>query len=72
MLRLEELFQDLRLLPGDAAIEFNDTQKINYLLGAEDQLSVGCLAAREGVGWGQFIHYVSSDPGRLHLFVGMQ
>jgi hypothetical protein len=34
VLRLEELFQDLRLLPGDAAIEFNDTQKINYLLGA--------------------------------------
>ena len=31
---MEELFQDLRLLPGDAAIEFNDTQKINYMLGA--------------------------------------
>ncbi len=33
-LRLEELFQDLRMLPGEAAIEFNDTQMINYLLSA--------------------------------------
>ena len=34
ILRLEELFQDLQMLPGDAAMTFNDTQCINYLLGA--------------------------------------
>jgi hypothetical protein len=34
VLRLEELFQDLRLLPGDASMVFNDTQCIGYLLGA--------------------------------------
>ena len=33
-LRLEEIFQDLKLLPGDAAMVFNDTQCIGYLLGA--------------------------------------
>ena len=33
-LRLQELFQDLQLLPGDAAMVFNDTQRIGYLLGA--------------------------------------
>jgi hypothetical protein len=33
-LRLEELFQDLKSLPGDAAMVFNDTQCIGYLLGA--------------------------------------
>ena len=34
VLRLKELFQDLKLLPGDAAMVFNDTQCIGYLLGA--------------------------------------
>ncbi len=34
VLRLQELFQDLWMLPGEAAITFNDTQMINYLLGA--------------------------------------
>jgi hypothetical protein len=34
ILRLEELFQDLQMIPGDAAMTFNDTQCINYLLGA--------------------------------------
>jgi hypothetical protein len=33
VLRLEELFQDLKLLPGDSAMVFNDTQCIGYLLG---------------------------------------
>ncbi len=33
-LRLQELFQDLQLLPGDTAMVFNDTQRIGYLLGA--------------------------------------
>jgi hypothetical protein len=33
-LRLEEIFQDLKLLPGEAAMVFNDTQCIGYLLGA--------------------------------------
>ncbi len=33
-LRLEELFQDLKSLPGEAAMVFNDTQCIGYLLGA--------------------------------------
>jgi hypothetical protein len=34
ILRLEELFQDLEMLPNEAALTFNDTQKIGYLLGA--------------------------------------
>jgi hypothetical protein len=34
IMRLEELFQDLEMLPKDAALTFNDTQKIGYLLGA--------------------------------------
>jgi hypothetical protein len=34
VLRLKELFQDLKLLPGDAAMVFNDTQFIGYLLSA--------------------------------------
>ena len=34
VLRLEELFQDLKSLPGEAAMVFNDTQCIGYLLGA--------------------------------------
>jgi hypothetical protein len=33
-LRLEELFQELKLLPGDAAVTFNDTQQIGYLVNA--------------------------------------
>jgi hypothetical protein len=33
-LRLDELFQELRDLPGDAAMTFNDTQQIGYLLNA--------------------------------------
>jgi hypothetical protein len=33
-LRLEELFQELKLLPGDAAVTFIDTQQIGYLLNA--------------------------------------
>ncbi len=32
VLRLEELLQDLETLPGEAAMTFNDTQKIGYLL----------------------------------------
>jgi hypothetical protein len=34
ILRLEELFQDLEILPDDATMRFNDTQSIGYLLGA--------------------------------------
>ncbi len=34
ILRLEELFQDLEMLPDNSAMTFNDTQRINYLLGA--------------------------------------
>jgi len=33
-LRLEELFQELKLIPGDAAVVFNDTQQIGYLINA--------------------------------------
>ena len=33
-LRLDELFQELKDLPGDAAMTFNDTQQIGYLLNA--------------------------------------
>ena len=33
-LRLEELFQELELLPSEAAVTFVDTQKIGYLLNA--------------------------------------
>jgi hypothetical protein len=33
-MRLEELLQDLEMLPEGAAISFNDTQRIGYLLGA--------------------------------------
>jgi hypothetical protein len=33
-LRLQELFQELEILPGDSAVTFNDTQKIGYLLNA--------------------------------------
>ncbi len=31
-LRLRELFEDLEMVPGSAAIQMNDTQKIGYLL----------------------------------------
>jgi hypothetical protein len=31
---LEELFQELKMLPGDAAVTFIDTQQIGYLLNA--------------------------------------
>ncbi len=34
VLRLQELFDDLESLPGTAALQLNDTQKINYLLSA--------------------------------------
>jgi hypothetical protein len=34
IMRLEEVFQDLEMLPNEAALAFNDTQKIGYLLGA--------------------------------------
>ena len=34
VLRLEELFQELELLPVNAAVSFIDTQKIGYLLNA--------------------------------------
>jgi hypothetical protein len=34
ILRLEEIFQDLEMLPNNAAMTFNDTQCIGYLLGA--------------------------------------
>jgi hypothetical protein len=43
VLRLEELFQELELLPSDAAVTFIDTQKIGYLLNAlrhEEQWNV--------------------------------
>ena len=33
-MRLEELFQELEMLPNGAALIFNDTQRIGYLLGA--------------------------------------
>jgi hypothetical protein len=34
IMRLEELLQDLEMLPGGASMTFNDTQAIGYLLGA--------------------------------------
>ncbi len=34
VLRLQELFEDLEAVPGNAALVLNDTQKINYLLSA--------------------------------------
>jgi hypothetical protein len=34
IMRLEEIFQDLEMLPDGAAVKFNDTQRIGYLLGA--------------------------------------
>jgi hypothetical protein len=34
IMRLEELLQDLEMLPDGAAVSFNDTQRIGYLLGA--------------------------------------
>jgi hypothetical protein len=34
IMRLEELLQDLEMLPDGAAVQFNDTQRIGYLLGA--------------------------------------
>jgi hypothetical protein len=34
IMRLEELLQDLEMLPGGASISFNDTQRTGYLLGA--------------------------------------
>ena len=34
IMRLEEILQDLEMLPDDAALRFNDTQRIGYLLGA--------------------------------------
>jgi hypothetical protein len=34
IMRLEELFQDLEMLPDNSAMVFNDTQRIGYLLGA--------------------------------------
>jgi hypothetical protein len=33
-LRLEELFEELELLPGNAAVSFVDTQRIGYLINA--------------------------------------
>jgi hypothetical protein len=33
-LRLEELFEELELLPGNAAVTFADTQRIGYLINA--------------------------------------
>jgi hypothetical protein len=33
-LRLQELFEDLEAVPGDSAMSFGNTQKINYLLSA--------------------------------------
>jgi hypothetical protein len=34
IMRLEELLQDLEMLPDGAAVSFNDTQRIGYLVGA--------------------------------------
>jgi hypothetical protein len=34
VLRLQELFEDLEAVPGNAALVLHDTQKINYLLSA--------------------------------------
>jgi hypothetical protein len=45
VLRLEELFQELELLPSEAAVTFIDTQKIGYLLNAlrhEEEWNVVC------------------------------
>ena len=33
-LRLDELFQELKDLPADASVSFNDTQKVGYLVNA--------------------------------------
>jgi hypothetical protein len=46
-IRLEELFQELRLLPGDAAVTFIDTQQIGYLVNAlrhEKEWDTACSA----------------------------
>jgi hypothetical protein len=46
-LRLAELFEELELLPGYAAVTFIDTQKIGYLLNDlrhEDEWKVVCLS----------------------------
>ena len=46
-LRLEELFQELELLPGNAAVTFVDTQRIGYLVNAlrhEKEWDVVCSA----------------------------
>jgi hypothetical protein len=46
-LRLEELFQELELLPGNAAVTFVDTQRIGYLINAlrhEKEWDVVCSA----------------------------
>lgn len=46
-LRLAELFEELELLPGNAAITFIDTQRIGYLLNAlrhESEWDVVCSA----------------------------
>jgi hypothetical protein len=59
-LRLEELFQELRLIPGDAAVVFNDTQQIGYLINAlrhEKEWEFVCSS----------IAYVSSDKRRDDL-----
>jgi hypothetical protein len=34
VLRLQEMFEDLESVPGQSAIVFSDTQKVNYLLSA--------------------------------------
>ena len=46
-LRLEELFEELELLPGNAAVTFVDTQRIGYLVNAlrhEKEWDVVCSA----------------------------
>jgi hypothetical protein len=48
-LRLEELFEELELLPGNAAVTFVDTQRIGYLLNAlrhESEWDNVCSAIR--------------------------
>ncbi len=34
VLRLQEMFEDLKAVPGESCVTFSDSQKINYLLSA--------------------------------------
>ena len=52
IMRLEELFQDLEMLPDGASMKFNDTQQIGYLLGA----------LRHEAEWDTVTSYITSSP----------